>query len=177
MVNDFFFHFGARDSDAAFTYLLHNGSNDNFFQRTYRLLDVIKNSLAQKKNNNNRIKFQKWQYKWHDTLLTLIYVVIMDIKNNLKIISLDFTKRYIFLRVYRDYLMFWLIHRNVQHLYVLFNQANLNKKHMYLKIKCKNVTGVLNHSTCPSVSNYTSTHVFCVCDQKKALWWKGGCYS
>lgn len=43
---------------------------------------------------------------------------------------------------------------------------------MYLKIrllkkKCKNVTGVLNHSTCPSVSNYTSTHVFCVCDQKK----------
>lgn len=166
MVNDFFFHFGARDSDAAFTYLLHNGSNDNFFQRTYRLLDVIKNSLAQK-NNNNRIKFQKWQYKWHDTLLTLIYVVIMDIKNNLKIISLDFTKRYIFLRVYRDYLMFWLIHRNVQHLYVLFNQANLNKKHMYLKIKCKNVTGVLNHSTCPSVSNYTSTHVFGVGDQKK----------
>lgn len=134
MVNDFFFHFGARDSDAAFTYLLHNGSNDNFFQRTYRLLDVIKNSLAQK-NNNNRIKFQKWQYKWHDTLLTLIYVVIMDIKNNLKIISLDFTKRYIFLRVYRDYLMFWLIHRNVQHLCVLFNQANLNKKHMYLKIR------------------------------------------
>lgn len=43
---------------------------------------------------------------------------------------------------------------------------------MYLKIrllkkKCKNVTGVLNHSTCPSVSNYTSTHVFGVGDQKK----------
>lgn len=50
---------------------------------------------------------------------------------------------------------------------------------MYLKIrllkkKCKNVTGVLNHSTCPSVSNYTSTHVFCVCDQKKKLMVKGG---
>lgn len=44
---------------------------------------------------------------------------------------------------------------------------------MYLKIRLflksakMSQVYVLNHSTCPSVSNYTSTHVFCVGDQKK----------
>lgn len=44
------------------------------------------------------------------TPLTLIYVFIMDITDNLKDISLDFTKRYICLLVDRDYLMFCLIY-------------------------------------------------------------------
>lgn len=57
------------------------------FLQFYRLLEEVRNRPCKNKSQCNRIH----------TPLTLIYVFIMDIKDNLKDISLDFTKRYIYL--------------------------------------------------------------------------------
>lgn len=85
------------------------------FLQFYRLLEEVRNRPCKNKSQCNRIH----------TPLTPIYVFIMDITDNLKDISLDFTKRYICLLVDRDYLMFCLIYCSTS---MHVNQTNLNKK-------------------------------------------------
>lgn len=97
-------------------YSLHMQLKQRYsFLQFYRLLEEVRNRPCKNKSQCNRIH----------TPLTLIYVFIMDITDNLKDISLDFTKRYICLLVDRDYLMFCLIYCSAS---THVNQTNLTIK-------------------------------------------------